>query len=154
MTFWKSPIAPASEAKKTQLAVENLEPRMMLSTVQIFASGSEGGEQFELQIDGNVVETFEIALGTDILNDQVFTFETADPVTAGDIRIEFINDVFDPANGVDSNLIVDAIAIDGQRFETEASDVFSTGSFLGRRWYPAGFPPVGNTERERIFSVR
>ena len=139
MTFWKSPIAPANEAKNTQLAVENLEPRMMLSTVQIFASGSEGGEQFELQIDGNVVETFEIALGTDILNDQVFTFETADPVNAGDIRIEFINDVFDPANGFDSNLIVDAIAIDGRRFETEASDVFSTGSFLDADGIQPGF---------------
>ena len=139
MNFWKSRVRPASDSKTTQLLVENLEPRMMLSTVQIFASGSEGGEQFELQIDGNVVETFEVALGTDILNDQVFTFETADPVTAGDIRIEFINDVFDPENGVDSNLIVDAIAIDGQRFETEASDVFSTGTFLDADGIQPGF---------------
>ena len=139
MNFWKSRIRPVSDPKTTQLVVENLETRMMLSTVQIFASGSEGGEQFELQIDGDVVETFEIALGTDILNDQVFTFETADPVTAGDIRIEFINDVFDPVNGVDSNLIVDAIAIDGQRFETEANDVFSTGTFLDADGIQPGF---------------
>ena len=139
MTFWKSLFRPASNSNATQFVVEALEPRMMLSTVQIFAAGSEGGEQFELQIDGNVVETFEVALGTDILNDQVFTFETAEPVTAGDIRIEFINDVFDPANGIDSNLIVDAIAIDGQRFETEASDVFSTGTFSSEDGIQPGF---------------
>ena len=121
------------------LNVEQLEPRMMLSTVQVFASGTEGTEQFELQINGSVAETFEIGLGTDILNDQVFTFETAETVTAGDIRIEFINDFFDPATGTDSNLIVDAIAIDGVRFETEADDVFSTGTFLSADGIQPGF---------------
>ena len=49
--------------KQLDFEVEQLEPRMMLSAVQIFASGTEGGEQFQLQIDGEVAQTFEIALG-------------------------------------------------------------------------------------------
>ena len=121
------------------LEVEYLEPRMMLSTVQIFASGTQGGEQFELQINENTVQTFEIGLPNTILNDQVFTFETAQTITADDVRIEFINDFFDPATGADSNLIVDAIAIDGQRFETEADSVFSTGTFLDADGIQPGF---------------
>ena len=125
--------------KQLDFEVEQLEPRMMLSAVQIFASGTEGGEQFQLQIDGEVAQTFEIALGTDILNDQVFNFETAETVTANDIRIEFLNDSFDPATGADSNLIVDAIAIDGQRFETEANNVFSTGTFTAADGIQPGF---------------
>ena len=124
---------------KFELKVEQLEPRMMLSTVQIFASGTQGGEQLQLQIDGNVAETFEIAAATNILNDQVFTFETADTVTADDVRIAFLNDSFDPSTGVDSNLIVDAIAIDGTRFETEASNVYSTGTFLDADGIQPGF---------------
>ena len=140
MNFLPSIFKPAKPSQdQRNLEVEQLEPRMMLSTVQVFASGTEGGEQFELQINGEVAQTFEIALGTNILNDQVFTFETDETVSAGDIRIEFINDFFDASTGTDSNLIVDAIAIDGERFETEADNVFSTGTFLNADGIQPGF---------------
>ena len=139
MNFWKTPIRPASDSKISQFAVENLEPRMMLSTVQIFAAGAEGGEQLQLQIDGNVAETFEIAAASTVLSDQVFTFETAETITADDVRIVFLNDSFDANTGFDSNLIVDAIAIDGERFETEANNVFSTGTFLNADGIQPGF---------------
>ena len=121
------------------LQLETLEPRMMLSTVTIFASGTEGGEQFQVQVNGAVAETFQIGVGTDILNDQTFTFETADTITADDLRIEFINDTFDANTGFDSNLIVDAVEIDGTRFETESSDVFSTGTFIDADGITPGF---------------
>ena len=114
----------------SQLQIDALEPRMMLSTVQIFASGTQGGEQLQLQIDGNVAETFTIGVGTDILNDQTFFFETNGTITADDVRIEFLNDSFNATTGADSNLIVDAIEVDGVRFETESSTTFSTGTFL------------------------
>lgn len=139
MNFWKTPIRPATDSKISQFAVENLEPRMMLSTVQIFAAGAEGGEQLQLQIDGNVAETFEIAAASSVLSDQVFTFETAETITADDVRIVFLNDSFDANTGFDSNLIVDAIAIDGERFETEANNVFSTGTFLNADGIQPGF---------------
>jgi len=133
-----------NDTSNLQLQMETLEPRMMLSTVQIFASGTQGGEQLQLQIDGNVAETFEIGIGTDILNDQTFFFETDETITADDVRIEFLNDSFNAATGADSNLIVDAIAVDGVRFETESSSTFSTGTFLSVlkcRWHPARIPP-------------
>ena len=112
---------------------------MMLSTVQIFASGTQGGEQLQLQIDGNVAETFVIGVGTSILNDQTFFFETAETITADDVRIEFLNDSFNAATGADSNLIIDAIEVDGVRFETESSTTFSTGTFLNADGIQPGF---------------
>ena len=128
--------SPNTQNKNRGLNLELLEDRLMLSTVQIFASGTQGGEQFELQINESVVQTFEIGSSN---TNQVFTFETAQTITADDVRIEFTNDFFDASTGADSNLIVDAIAIDGTRFETEADNVFSTGTFLDADGIQPGF---------------
>jgi len=116
------------------LRIEALEERRMLSGVSIFAAGDLGGEQFALNIDGQTVEVFTVTqeLGT-------FEFETDQPLTADQVSIEFLNDQFDPENGIDSNLIVDAIEIDGVRFETESPSVFSTGTFNDADGITPGF---------------
>ena len=112
---------------------------MMLSTVEVIAAGTGGFEQFELQINGNAVQTFTTGSGADARNFQSFFFETPNTITADDVRIEFLNDFFDPNTGFDSNLVVDAIVIDGTRFETEAPSVFSTGTFLNADGIQPGF---------------
>ena len=124
-----------ARSSQLQLQLEGLEPRMMLSTVQIFAAGTEGGEQLQLQIDGNVAETFTLAAETT----QTFTFESVETFTADDVRLVFLNDQFDANTGLDSNVNVDAIEIDGVRFETEASSTFSTGTFLPADGVVPGF---------------
>ena len=126
---------PNQSAESFQFKLEDLEPRMMLSTVQIFAAGAEGGEQLQLQIAGNAAETFTVAAG----DFQSFTFETVETITADDVRIVFLNDNFDASAGFDSNLIVDAIEVDGNRVETESNAVFSTGTFLDADGIQPGF---------------
>ena len=121
------------------LSVEQLEERMMLSTVQIFAAGTLGGEQLQLQIDGVAVETFTTGAGANSGNFQSFFFETNDTITADNVRIAFLNDFFDPNTGADSNLVVDAIVVDGVRTETESPGVFSTGTFLNADGIQPGF---------------
>ena len=116
------------------LQIEALEKRTLLSGVQVFAAGDLGGEQFALQIDGQIVEQFTVSQDL-----STFEFQTDQPITADQVRIEFLNDQFDPAAGIDSNLIVDAIEIDGVRFETESSSVFSTGTFLEADGISPGF---------------
>ena len=60
------------------LQVETLEPRMMLSTVQIFAAGSENTETMELVIDGQVAQSWSNIGGNAATGAfQVFSFETA-----------------------------------------------------------------------------
>ena len=105
----------------------------MLSTVQILAAGSENTETMELVIDGQVAQSWSNIGGNAATGAfQVFSFETANTVTPSQIRVQLASDVFDQAAGIDENLRVDAIAIDGVRYETESPDVFSTGT-----WKPA-----------------
>ena len=145
MAIWNSKRQTASDKKIARgnlehLICESLEPRVMLSTVQLFAAGTTGEEIINLEIDGNVVATY------DDLGDQAFqggfvelTYETPDIVAADDVRIRFTNDLFDEATGTDRNVRIDAIVIDGQRFETEAPVVFSTGTFLPEDGLVSGF---------------
>ena len=103
---------------------------MMLSTVDIIAAGTTNQEIIDLQIGGQTVASFsQLGTGADDSQFQTRTFVTADRVTADDVRIQFSNDFFDAAGGTDRNVRIDAIVIDGVRFETEGSSVFSTGTY-------------------------
>ena len=125
---------------RSSLSVEPLEERMMLSTVEIFAAGTQGGEQFAVQVNGFTVETFTTGAGADSGNFQSFTFETDSTVRAGNIRIAFLNDSVDPVTGADSNLRVDAIVVDGFRTETESPFTSSTGTYLPGQGIQFGRP--------------
>ena len=105
------------------------------STITVFAAGESGTEDFELQIDGVAV-----AAWTNIdAAPQGYAFTTDTTVTADQIRVAFVNAQYDPANGIDENLVVDRIEIDGIVFETEADTVFSTGTWLPADGIQPGF---------------
>ena len=102
------------------LSVEALEDRVMLSSVEIFAAGATGQENLNLLVDGQVVQTFFDVGGDASTRDFTrFTFETDQPITPGNIGIEFTNDAFDPSIGLDRDLIVDRIVVDGVSVEAE-----------------------------------
>ena len=94
------------------------------STIEITARGSEGFETLDLLIGGVIVASYSASTA-----DQIFTYNAANVISADDVRIEFTNDFWDPANGIDANLIVDSINIDGRNYETEDSSVYSTGTW-------------------------
>lgn len=105
------------------------------TTLQIFAAGAEGAEIMELLIDGQVEARYEnVSLAGD-----VFVFKSTEAITADQVRIAFVNDVYDPANGIDYNLTVDKITIGTQVFETEDPSVFSTGTWLPEDGIQDGF---------------
>ncbi len=105
------------------------------STIQIFAAGQEGAEIMELLIDGVVQARYE---DVPVAGD-VFVFESDEVITADQVRVAFVNDLYDPANGIDYNLIVDKISIDTLVFETEDPAVFSTGTWLPEDGIQDGF---------------
>ena len=107
------------------LEIEILEDRVLLSTVQVDASGSVGDEAFDLVIGGEIVASFALQ-GT---QQQSFVFDSTAVITADEIRIEFTNDLMNSAEGTDRNLIIDKITIDEEVFETESPFTFSTGSY-------------------------
>lgn len=118
----------------TDLTVECLEDRMMLSTVDVIASGDTGMEEFRVSLNGA-----ELGRSTVTQQLQTYTFEISTPFTADQIRIDFINDAYDPGQGLDRNLRVDAIVVDGQRFETEDPSVYSTGTWRAEDGVVPGF---------------
>ncbi len=105
------------------------------STIQIFANGAEGAEIMELLIDGQVEARYE---NVSVAGD-VFIFQSDEVITADQVRVAFVNDVYDPANGIDYNLTVDKISIDSLVFETEDPSVFSTGTWLPEDGIQDGF---------------
>ena len=78
----------SKENSEFVLNVEALEIRQMLSTVQIFASGTTGNEQIQLSIDTNVVANYSnLGDGADAGEFRTFTYETADTISADQVRI-------------------------------------------------------------------
>lgn len=104
------------------------------TNILIRAAGQEGGEQFQLVIDEVPVDTF--VAGVDAAE---FYYFSEAAVRPEDIRVEFISDIWDPENGIDANLFVDYIELNGQRFETEHPTVLSTGSWVEGEGIVAGF---------------
>ena len=100
-----------AQRNNSQLEVESLEPRMMLSTVSILAAGAEGGETMDLQINGTTVQSWIVNGGAYAGAFQQYDFTTPATVTADAIRIAFRDARYDTANGIDENLRVDAIVM-------------------------------------------
>lgn len=112
------------------LTIETLEQRQMLSSVDIFAAGETNQETLQLKIDDVVVQTWFNVGGNAITGQfEKLSFETDDHVDASRIKIAFVNDLYDPANGIDRNLRIDKIVVDGITYQTEDESVFSTGTW-------------------------
>ena len=105
------------------------------SVIAITASGSMGQETLQLEIDGVAVESWE-NIG---VSDSVFTYQAGETVTADQVRVSLTNDLYDPDNGIDRNLTVDQISIDGTTYQTEAPSVYSTGTWLSADGITPGF---------------
>ncbi|MGB7329593.1 MAG: DUF4347 domain-containing protein, partial [Rubripirellula sp.] len=105
------------------------------SLIQVRAAGSTGDETVQLEIDGIVVQSWD-NIGTSASN---FSFQSDQVVTADQVRVSFSNDLYDPDNGIDRNLTVDLVNIDGTAYQTEAANVYSTGTWLPADGIVAGF---------------
>lgn len=126
---------------KQSLSLEQLEDRMMLSSVQIFAAGDTGEENFDVLVNGEVAASFSLNNVAGEL--QMFEFQPEGAFEASDIRIEFTNDAFDAATGNDRNLTVDRIVVHGNTFFTDSETVFTNGTFLNGD-FTSGFG-IGDT---------
>lgn len=116
---------------KQTLNLEQLENRMMLSTVQVFAAGDTGEETFDVYVGGEIAGSFNL---NNVANElQLFEFETEEPVDPSDLRIEFTNDAYDAETGFDRNLTVDRIVIDfdsDNTVYTASETVFTNGTYI------------------------
>ena len=128
------------------LELECLEDRMMLSTVQIFAAGATGQETLALRVDDQVVTEFTNVGGDASSRDFVqLEYQTAQTISGDQLRIDFTNDLFDASTGLDRNLFIDRIVVDGVTFQAEDPSVFHTGL-----WRNGGVTAPGFLESETL----
>ncbi|QDT13193.1 carbohydrate-binding domain-containing protein [Planctomycetes bacterium K23_9] len=103
--------------------------------ITIEARGATGQESMSLQIDGETVASWDDVSS----NSSAYTFVADEGVTPDQVRVAFTNDLFDEANGIDRNLIVDFVVVDGQTIQTESSQVFSNGTWVSGQGVTPGF---------------
>lgn len=128
------------------LHCELLEQRMMLSTVTIFAAGATGNESLDLIVDGEVAYTYENVGGDiDSRTFDVYRFDANNEFSVDDIQLRFTNDLYDPEKGIDRNIVVDKIIVDGVTYETE-----DPSTFADAWWGDGRFQRNGNFETERM----
>lgn len=106
--------------------------------VTIYAAGHAGTESMQLSIDGEVVQQWDNA-GGDFLsrNFGTFVFASDTAIDANQVRVHLVDG--STFNGLDQNLIVDKVMIDGVAYEAEASDVISTGTWTAEDGIVTGF---------------
>ena len=106
--------------------------------ITIRAAGVTGEEEMRLLVGGEVIQTWTV--GGDAYGDVFETYSVdLDGVNADDVRIEFTNDLLDEETGVDRNLRVDSITIDGVVYETEDPSVFSNATWKPEDGITPGF---------------
>ncbi|MFK8112866.1 MAG: DUF4347 domain-containing protein, partial [Rubripirellula sp.] len=105
------------------------------SLISITAQGFEGDENISLLIDGVEVQSWS-GIGTGV--DQ-YIHQADSTVSADQIRVAFTNDFFDAPNGIDRNVRVDQIAVDGSVYQSEAPTVWSTGTWISGLGITPGF---------------
>lgn len=147
-TFRKKQLSGAAPQRKSSanqhFSYQQLEQRQLLATVQIIAAGATHAEQLELQIDGSTVQTWENVGGDlDAGNFVVLEYSDNQTLAPEQLRVAFTNDLYDPTNNIDRNVRIDAIVIDGTRYESESPGVYSTGT-----WTPENGIAPGNWESE------
>jgi glucose/arabinose dehydrogenase len=122
--------APRQSEKFLSFEVENLEDRLMLSTIQVFAAGQTGEETITLSIGGQVAQTFTNVGGnyTDGTF-QTLSYTTPATVTPGQVRISFTNDGL-TSTGADRNLRLQKIRIDGVDHFASDPSVFVDGTWI------------------------
>ncbi len=131
----KPPVPTPCNHRQKRLTVEMLEPRMMLSTVSIFASGQTGQENVEIDVSG------ELAFSQSGISSagEVLTFDVADGVSVEDLEIRFTNDRYLPEEGLDRNLVIQKVVFDGVEFLAADDSVFSTGTWRPEDGVSPGF---------------
>lgn len=90
------------------------------SEITVWARGTTGEERLELHVAGRLVAGWTVATVA-----RAYRFEVDGEVGPEDVRVAFVNDAV--SAGGDRNVWIDAVVIDGDRYESEHPTVRSKG---------------------------
>ena len=98
--------------------------------IRVDARGTTGDEIIQIQIDGNTVAEFDLSTDTEI-----YLHKTSELVSPDRVRVVFTNDLYDPENDIDRNVIVHSVQLIDlqsafrQRLFPTDSTTFSNGTY-------------------------
>lgn len=118
----------------------------LATEITAVARGTTGDEIMSIQIDGVTQGTWNVSTQL-----QSYSVSVSGDVSPEQVRVVFSNDFYDPANGVDRNLVVDRISIGGTNYETEAPSVFSTSTWRPEDGVVPGFRQSETLHRNGYF---
>ncbi len=123
--------------------------------IRVDASGSTGEEVMEIRIGNEVLGQFEVSTST-----QQYFVDINRDFNFHNIRIAFVNDVYDESTGYDRNLIVHSFQkIDMETLERDVAfptdaNVFSTGTFVEADGISPGFGRGNTLNANGFFQIR
>jgi glucose/arabinose dehydrogenase len=121
-------------------SMADLQSLELMLPITVYAAGSTGSEQMQLQVGGTIVQTWNNVGGNaDSGQFQAFTYSGAATATPDQVRVLFTNDLYEPAQNLDRNLRVDRIDVNGITVQSEDQRVFSTGTWLPADGIQPGF---------------
>ncbi len=98
--------------------------------IQVRAAGTTGDERLRLEVNGQTITTWTLSnTNADAGTFRTFTADIGN-ATIDQVRLRFINDLYDPAAGIDRNVRVDFVQLNGTTFQTEDPLVFASGVFV------------------------
>ena len=121
--------------------------------IEINAAGTTGEEVMELLIDDQVVSSWTVGSGADSGQFQSY-FANVDGVDVNRIGVRFANDLYVPDQGIDRNLRVNWIRVDGVQYETESPSTFSEWNLCRWCWHPRRELAIRVPAFQRILPVR
>lgn len=79
-----------------------------------------GGETLQLRVNNSVVRTWKV--NTDF---EYYHYNPKNSITVRNVEIHLPDARYQPERGIQDNLTIDYIEVNGQRYETEASGNYS-----------------------------
>jgi uncharacterized delta-60 repeat protein len=122
------------------------DPGQQGDRVEFDAVGTTGEEVVELVVGDQVVRTFQL---TNAGVAQTFSFNSSSDLLLEDIKIQFVNDLFDSAAGIDRNVqvfeyrVIDSETGEVSTAKTTDANVLSSGIFVPGEGITAGFGAGG-----------
>lgn len=92
-----------------------------------------------LQIDNRNVRNWSVGGNPNNNNFQTFSFVSSFKVDHSEIRVRYTNDLYNPFTGLDRNLRVVKINIDGVDYPSDSPNVYSVGSWTPNTGCSGGF---------------
>lgn len=112
------------------------------SQLIVYAAGTKARGDYpimEILLGNSVIKTVYGVQGDPVKRDfMMYSYFQPTKINSKDVRVRFVNDMYDASTGDDRNLVVDKIVVDGVDYQTENNRVQSSGTWTNGKGCTTG----------------